>query len=77
MMGGGTHTLEGHVAWNLKDNDRGKHELVAQVDGCLVHINVLGETGRQCACQVHAVELEYEESQHQQEENRKVNPNLV
>lgn len=54
------YLLQGHVAGNLKDDNGHEEQLVAQVDGVEVHVDVLGEPSRQGAGDVHAIELEDE-----------------
>lgn len=49
--------LEQHVGGDLEHDDAHEHELVAQVDGPLADVDVAGETPRQSAGYVHAVEL--------------------
>ena len=39
-----TYTLEGHIAWDLEDNNSSKHKLVPQIDCRLVDFDIFGET---------------------------------
>ena len=55
---GGWNLLQEHVTRDLESHRPQKEQLVAQVDGVLVDVSVLGEPVCQRAGEVHAVELE-------------------
>lgn len=55
-----TNSLLGHVAWYLEDHNPHEHKLVAEVDCGLLDVDIGGKASRQCAREVHAVQLEDE-----------------
>jgi hypothetical protein len=52
--------LEDDVGQNLENNNTKEHQLIAKIDGILVHANVLRKAIGERAGQVHAVQLENE-----------------
>lgn len=51
----GFHTLENNIGWYFQDYHSKKHQLVAQVHGILVHVDILGKSICQRAREVHTI----------------------
>lgn len=57
-----TDPLEYQIRGDLENHNAEKHQLIAQVDGVLVHVYVLCEAVRERRSKVHAVKLEDKEA---------------
>lgn len=72
-----THSLQDEIGRNLQHDNPEKHELVAQIHRVLADCDVFGEPSSECACQVHAIQLENEESKEEKGENGRINSGNV
>lgn len=58
-----THALENEIRGNLQNHDAKKHQLVSQIDGILVDMNVLRKAICECTSKVHTIELKDEQAE--------------
>lgn len=50
-----SYSLKCHVARNFQDDDAHKHQLVAQVDGILRHLDICREASGERTGQIHSI----------------------